>query len=106
VKPAFVSYTEPILIRFSKDSRLTANGEKCEVKALYGRVVAQTAEARVRVRVDRVALGQVFFEYLGSICHSFIPSTVPQSSASIIRGWYNRPMNGLSNRGFCCPPDQ
>jgi hypothetical protein len=41
--------------------------------------------------VERAALGQVFSEYYGFLCQSFIPLIVPQLSTSIILGWYNTP---------------
>jgi hypothetical protein len=49
--------------------------------------------------VDRAALGQVSSEYFSFPCHSFIPLIAPQSSPSIIQGWYNRPINDRSNSG-------
>jgi hypothetical protein len=66
--------------------------------------------------VDRAAQGQVFCEYFGFLCHSFIHSFIhsfmhsfmhlfiplipAQLSPSIIQGWYNRPINGLSTDGI------
>jgi hypothetical protein len=50
--------------------------------------------------VDSAALGQVFSEYFSFPYHSFSPLTAPQSSPSIILGWYNRPINGRSNSGL------
>jgi hypothetical protein len=41
---------------------------------------------------------QVFSQYFGGFaCHSFIPLNAPQSSPSIIQGWYNKPIDGSSN---------
>jgi hypothetical protein len=42
--------------------------------------------------VDKMALGQIFLEYLGSPANS--QST---ECSSIIRGWYNRPTSGRVN---------
>jgi hypothetical protein len=50
--------------------------------------------------VSRAALGQVSSKYFGFPCHSFNPLIPPQSSAPIIQGWYNRPINDHSNNGF------
>jgi hypothetical protein len=36
--------------------------------------------------MEKTALVQVFFEYIGFPCHSFTTSTVPQSPPSIIQG--------------------
>jgi hypothetical protein len=44
---------------------------------------------------DRAALVQVFSEYFGDPCHSFIPLIAPHSSKSITEGWYNRPINAV-----------
>jgi hypothetical protein len=46
------------------------------------------------------ALGQVFSEYFGFSCHSFIPLIASQSSPSIILGRYNRPIYGRSDSGL------
>jgi hypothetical protein len=54
--------------------------------------------------VDKVALGQVFSEYFGFLCHSLIPLTAPQSSPSIIEDWDNRLINGCSNSGLGSRP--
>jgi hypothetical protein len=50
--------------------------------------------------VDRAALRQVLFEYFHFSRHSFILLTVPQSSPSVIQGWYNKPINDRSNSGL------
>jgi hypothetical protein len=42
--------------------------------------------------VDKVALRQVFSEYLGFPMPILIPPISPQSPSPIIRGWYNRPV--------------
>jgi hypothetical protein len=54
----------------------------------------------MRSLVDREALGQFSSEYFGFPCHSFIPQIIPQSSPSIIQGWYN----GRSNSGLGSTP--
>jgi hypothetical protein len=45
--------------------------------------------------VDKVALGQFFPQVLRFLMPILIPPTAPHSS-SIIPGWYNRPVSGLS----------
>jgi hypothetical protein len=44
------------------------------------------ASSHVGSVLDEVALGQIFSEYFGFSCHSFIPVIAPQSSPSIIQG--------------------
>jgi hypothetical protein len=87
-------------------------------KPLYSPAIAQvvscclpTEMARVRARISlfgicggQAALGQVFSEYLGFPCHSFIPLIAPQSPPSIIQSWYSRPINDRSNRGLVSTP--
>jgi hypothetical protein len=41
--------------------------------------------------VDKVALGQIFFEYYGLLCQSLFHQLLQKSSSSIIWGFYNRP---------------
>jgi hypothetical protein len=41
--------------------------------------------------VDKVALGQVFFEYFGFPCQSSFHQLLQKSSSSIIWGLYNTP---------------
>jgi hypothetical protein len=57
--------------------------------------------------VDIVALGQAFSKYFGFPCQPFVPLIAPQSSPSIVQGWYNRPINGGSNSGLgsTSPPE-
>jgi hypothetical protein len=50
--------------------------------------------------VDTEARSQVLSEYFGFSCHSFIPLIAPQSSPSILQGWYNRQIIGRSNNGL------
>jgi hypothetical protein len=47
--------------------------------------------------LDKAALVKVLYEYFGFPCQSFSPPSAPQSSPSIIQGWYNRPISGVSN---------
>jgi hypothetical protein len=54
--------------------------------------------------VDRAALRQVSSEFFGFPCHSFIPLIAPQSSPSIMQGWYNRPIYDRSNSGLGSTP--
>jgi hypothetical protein len=54
--------------------------------------------------VYEVELGQVFSKYFGFVCHLFIPAISPLSSLSVIRGWYSRPITGLSNSGVVSTP--
>jgi hypothetical protein len=54
--------------------------------------------------VDKEALDQLSFQYFYFPCKSFIPPIAPQSSPSIIRGWYNRPFRGISNSGLGSTP--
>jgi hypothetical protein len=57
----------------------------------------EPASSKVESVVDRAAVGRVSSEHFGFPSHSFIPLIVPQSSPSIIQGWYNKPINGRSN---------
>jgi hypothetical protein len=66
----------------------------------------EPASSHVGSVADRVELEQVSSEYFGFLCQPFIPRTAPQSSPSIIQGWYNRPINGRSNSGFGSTPDK
>jgi hypothetical protein len=50
--------------------------------------------------LERAELRQIFSEYFSFPCQSFIPLTAPQSLRSVIRCWYNRPVNGRSNSGL------
>jgi hypothetical protein len=50
--------------------------------------------------MDRAAVGQVPSQYFGFPCHSIIRLLAPQSSPSIIRIWYNRPINDRRNSGL------
>jgi hypothetical protein len=43
--------------------------------------------------------GRVFSEHFGFSCQLFIPLFAPQSSPSVIQGWYSRPINGRSSSG-------
>jgi hypothetical protein len=60
----------------------------------------------------RAALAQVFSEYIGFPCHSFINSFIhssipqidPQPSPSIIQGWHSRPVNVGGNSGLDSTP--
>jgi hypothetical protein len=54
--------------------------------------------------MERAALGQVFSEYFGFPCHSFIPLIGPQTLPSIVKGWGNRPILGLNISGFGSTP--
>jgi hypothetical protein len=54
--------------------------------------------------LDKAALGPDFSEHFSFPCQSFIPLTAPQSSPSIIQGWYNRPISGRSNSGLGSTP--
>jgi hypothetical protein len=40
-------------------------------------------------RCSVTAVGQAFSEYFGFLCHSSIPPVAPQSSPSIMEGWYS-----------------
>jgi hypothetical protein len=51
--------------------------------------------------LDRAAPGQLFSEYFGFPCHSFIPLIAPQLTSSLIQGCYSRLINGCSNNGLC-----
>jgi hypothetical protein len=49
--------------------------------------------------VDKVALEQVFYEFLGFPCQSFYATNFSTVTINyIIRGWYNRPVNGRSTQ--------
>jgi hypothetical protein len=79
------------------------------VRSKLGRAIAQavsrrltTVAVRVRVQVrschvdswvDKVALGQVFSEYVEVPLPILIPPTAPYS-VFIIRGWHNRSVSG------------
>jgi hypothetical protein len=52
--------------------------------------------------VDKVALRQVFL--LRFPLPIIISPTGPHSSSSIIRGWYNRPINGRRTKWTQCDP--
>jgi hypothetical protein len=56
--------------------------------------------------VDKVALGQVFYEYFGFPLPIFIPTISPQSPSPIIWGWYeyNRPVVAGVPRDSVSPP--
>jgi hypothetical protein len=41
-----------------------------------------------------------FLPLLRFPCQSYIPPIAPQSSPSIMQGWYNRPINDLSDSGL------
>jgi hypothetical protein len=64
----------------------------------------ESGSSRVGSVVDRAALRQVFSEYLGFTCYSFIPLIATQSSPSIIQGWYSRPIYDRSNIGLGSTP--
>jgi hypothetical protein len=49
---------------------------------------------------NRAALQQVFSKYFGFPCHSFIPIFFPYSLPSLIQGWCNTPISGLSISGL------
>jgi hypothetical protein len=46
------------------------------------------------------ALEQVFSEYIGFPCHSFVPLVFPQSLLSIVQGWYTGTIKVHSNSGL------
>jgi hypothetical protein len=52
--------------------------------------------------VSNAELEQVFSEYFGFPCQSFIPGTTlqPSTSSYIVQGWYRRRINDFSIRGF------
>jgi hypothetical protein len=54
--------------------------------------------------VESAALGQVFSEYFGFLCQSFIPLIAPQSLPFIIQGWDSMPINGRSESGLASTP--
>jgi hypothetical protein len=64
----------------------------------------EPVSSRIGTVMDRAALGQVLSDHFCFLCHSFIPLIAPQSSPSIIHGWYNRPINGCSHSGLCFTP--
>jgi hypothetical protein len=80
----------------------------CLIAFFRGRAIAQavsrrlpTASARVRAQVRSCGIfggqsctGAGFLLVLRFPLPIFIPQTVPDSSSSIIRGWYNRPISG------------
>jgi hypothetical protein len=76
-----------------------------------GRAVAQAVIAGIPERrpgfdgsnyVESVVVRAV--QYFAFPCHSFIPLSVPQSSPSIIQGWYNTPISEFSNSGLGSTP--
>jgi hypothetical protein len=54
--------------------------------------------------VDKVALGQVFFEYFGFPCQSSFHQISPQSPSPIIWGWYNMPVVAAVPSGLSLTP--
>jgi hypothetical protein len=54
--------------------------------------------------VEKVALQQVFSEYFGFPLLSFILPVAPQSSSSIIWGWYSRPVVAAVPSGLSLTP--
>jgi hypothetical protein len=54
--------------------------------------------------LHRAVLRQIFSQYIGILCHSFILQIATQSSAYIIHGLYDRPINGRSNSGLGSTP--
>jgi hypothetical protein len=50
--------------------------------------------------VDEVVLRQVFSEYFGFLCQS----SFHQLLLTLIRGWHNRPISGLSTKWTQCHP--
>jgi hypothetical protein len=65
-----------------------------------GRAIAQAFSRRlstVGFMVDEATQGQVFSEYFGFSCESFIPPINRQSLPYVIQGWYTRPVSGGSN---------
>jgi hypothetical protein len=55
--------------------------------------------------VDKVALGQVFFEYFGFPCQFLFHELLQKSSSFIICGLYNRPEVAAVPRELAEPRD-
>jgi hypothetical protein len=83
----------------------------CVILAVLKLVVAvaqvRASSSFIGFMVDTAALGQVFPKYFGFPCQLFLLLIAPQStSPSNLQGWYNRPINNLSDSGMSFTPVQ